>query len=329
MKNKFSVKNILNNYGQILILIVLIILAAILTQGLFLKTRNLLNILRQVSMMGLISLGVTIVIISKGIDLSSGSILALVTVVVASLAQQASWSLKMFPNLPELPVIVPIMVGLLIGVVCGAINGGFIAYAGIPAFISTLGMYTSARGLAFVYSNGNPISTLIPSYTIIGQGDLFGIPIPVIIFLFFTIITYIMLNYTKFGKFVYAIGGNENAAIVSGIPIAKVKIIIYAYAGFLSAVAAIILSSRINSGQPGLGVGYELDAIAAATVGGVSHSGGIGTIGGTIIGVLIMGTLTNTMDLMNISPYWQQFVRGAIIVAAVCVDTYRRSKSKS
>lgn len=326
---KLSIKKILNNYGQVLILIALIILATILTQGVFLRTRNLLNILRQVSMMGLISLGVTLCIIAKGIDLSSGSVLALVTVVVASLTQQASWSLRMFPNLPELPVILPIIIGLLIGLLCGAINGAFIAYAGIPAFISTLGMYTAARGLAFVYSNGNPISTLVPSYTVIGQGDIFGIPIPVIIFLIFIVITHIMLNYRRFGKFVYAIGGNENAAVVSGIPIQKVKILIYAYAGLLSSVAAIILSSRINSGQPGLGVGYELDAIAAATVGGVSHSGGIGTIGGTVIGVLIMGTLTNTMDLMNISPYWQQFVRGVIIVAAVCVDTYRRKRAVS
>lgn len=329
MIKDLSVKSLLNKYGQVLVLIALVILATVLTQGLFLKTRNLLNILRQVSMMGLISLGVTLVIISKGIDLSSGSVLALVTVVVASLAQSQTWELRMYPNLPALPIIVPILVGLSIGTICGIINGAFVAYAGIPAFISTLGMYAAARGLAFVYSKGNPISTLIPSYTVIGQGNILGIPIPVLIFLLFTVITYIMLNHMKFGKQVYAIGGNETAAIVSGIPIEKIKIIIYAYAGFLSAVAAIILSSRINSGQPGLGLGYELDAIAAATVGGVSHSGGIGTIGGTIIGVLIMGTLTNTMDLMNISPYWQQFVRGAIIVAAVCVDTYRRKKASS
>lgn len=326
---KFSIKKILNNYGQILILIVLIILATILTQGVFLRTRNLLNILRQVSMMGLISLGVTLVIITKGIDLSSGAILALVTVVVASLTQQASWELRMFPNLLQLPIVIPILIGLLIGVICGGVNGAFIAYAGIPAFIATLGMQTATRGLAFVYSNGNPVSTLVPSYTVIGQGSIFGVPIPVIIFLIFTVITYIMLNYMKFGKFIYAIGGNENAAVVSGIPIQKVKILVYAYAGILSAIAGIILSSRINSGQPGLGLNYELDAIASATVGGVSHSGGIGTIGGTFVGILIMGTLTNTMDLMNISPYWQQVVRGAIIVAAVCIDTYRKKRAIS
>ena len=145
---KLTIKKILNNYGQVLILIALIILATILTKGVFLKTRNLLNILRQVSMMGLISLGVTLVIITKGIDLSSGAILALVTVVVASLTQQASWSLRMFPNLPELPIIIPIFIGLLIGVLCGAINGAFIAYAGIPAFIATLGMQTATRGLS-------------------------------------------------------------------------------------------------------------------------------------------------------------------------------------
>ena len=175
-------------------------------------------------------------------------------------------------------------------------------------------MQTATRGLAFVYSNGNPISTLVPAYTVIGQGSVFGVPIPVIIFLIFTVITYIMLNYMKFGKFIYAIGGYEIAAVVSGL---------------LSAISAIILSSRINSGQPGLGLNYELDAIAAATVGGVSHSGGIGTIGGTFVGILIMGTLTNTMDLMNISPYWQQVVRGAIIVAAVCIDTYRKKRAVS
>lgn len=329
MKTNINFKTIINQYGQLIVLLALIVLATVLTNGVFVRTKNLLNILRQVSMMGLISLGVTLVIISKGIDLSSGSVLALVSVVTASLAQTSAWHLKIFPNIPELPLIVPLVVGLGTGTLCGLINGSFVAYAGIPAFIATLGMYASARGLAFVYSNGQPISTLIPSYTFIGQGDILGIPVPVLIFLFFTWLTYMILNHMRFGKYVYAIGGNELAARVSGIPIAKIKLCIYAYAGFLAAVAAIILSSRINSGQPGLGVSYELDAIAAATVGGVSHSGGIGTIGGTLIGVLIMGTLTNTMDLMNISPYWQQFVRGVIIVGAVCLDTYRRKKAAS
>ncbi|MEI8633794.1 ABC transporter permease [Vibrio sp. PP-XX7] len=181
-------------------------------------------------------------------------------------------------------------------------------------------------GLRCFYSDGRPISSLISSYQWIGQGSVMGIPVPILIFILMAIVSYILLNYTRFGKYAYAIGGNETAAYVSGINVKKYKILVYTYAGVLAGISALILSARINSGQPGLGVMYELDAIAAATVGGVSHAGGIGTIQGTIIGTMIMGVLQNGLDLLNISAYWQQIVKGLVIICAVMFDMKRHRK---
>ena len=295
----------------------------------FLQPRNLLNIVRQISVMGLIAIGVTMVIITTGIDLSSGSVLALAAVVAASLAQSPDWASAKYPGL-DLPVIVPILAALAIGAVCGSINGWLIARFKIPAFIATLGMMTIARGFALIYSD-RPVSGLTDTYNFIGQGELLkilpipdqpplGIPIPIIILAVVAVGAHIMLNSTRFGRHIYAIGGNEQAARISGLNVGRIKIGVYMIAGLLSGLAGLVLSSRIGSGQPGLGVGYELDAIAAAVIGGTSLSGGIGTIWGTIVGALIIGVLNNGLDLLNVSAYWQTIVKGSIIVIAVIID---------
>jgi inositol transport system permease protein len=311
-------KIIFQKYAIVLILLTMILLVSILSPA-FLQVRNLLNVVRQISVIGLLGMGVTLAIIALGIDLSSGSVLALAAVVASSLAQRPDWTEAKFPGL-VLPLIVPVLAGLIIGLICGWINGFLIAQFRIPPFIATLGMMTVARGFALLYSDGRPISSLTESYNFIGQGEVFGFPIPILILLFMALVTHVILNYTRFGRYVYAIGGNEQAARVSGINIDKVKIGIYTYAGLLSGLAGIVLSSRISSGQPGLGQGYELDAIASAVIGGTSFAGGVGTVWGTMVGALIIGVLNNGLDLLNVSAYWQQIVKGAIIVVAIIID---------
>ena len=302
------------------------IVAISLVKPVFLSQKNLLNVVRQVSVIGLISLGVTLAIISKGIDLSSGSVLAFAGVIAASMAQNAGWAQKMYPNMGALPVIVPIAVALLVGSLCGLVNGTLIATTGIPPFIATLGMMVAARGAALLYTDGRPVSSLTPSYQFIGQGYIFGIPFPVIIYIFMIGVTWVILNYTRFGKNIYAIGGNVNAAEVSGVNVKKNLIMIYLYAGLLAGLAGLVLTARVNTGQPGMGVSYELDAIAATTIGGTSHSGGIGTIGGAFAGALILGVLNNGLDLLGVSAYWQQIIKGIIIVGAVVIDMRKNAK---
>ena len=326
--NREGLNAFVRKYAIVLIFIAMFVGMTFLTDA-FLQPRNLVNVVRQISVVGLIAIGVTMVIITTGIDLSSGSVLALAAVFAASLAQQPDWHDAKYPGL-VVPVIIPIIVALAIGALCGAINGGLIAKFAIPPFIATLGMMTVARGFALIYSN-RPVSGLTDTYNFIGQGEIFkvfpipgqpplGIPIPVIILAVVAIGAHIMLNSTRFGRHIYAIGGNEQAALISGLNVGRIKIGVYTLAGLLSGLAGLVLSSRIGSGQPGLAVGIELDAIAAAVIGGTSLSGGIGTIWGTIIGALIIGVLNNGLDLLNVSAYWQTIVKGSIIVIAVIID---------
>jgi inositol transport system permease protein len=312
---KSKVTSFLSRFGMLLILFVLIIVMTILAPT-FLTSGNLINIVRQMSVVGIVAIGVTMIIITTGIDLSSGSVIALVSVVVASMSHPGSY-----------PLVVALAVGLGLGLLTGVINGSIISKGKIAPFIVTLGMMTVARGAALLYSSGRPIGNLSDGFKVIGQGSLLGIPIPILIFLFIGFISYILLNKTKFGKYVYAIGGNEQAAVIAGVNVDKYKIMIYGFAGLLAAVGGIILTSRIASGQPTAGLMYELDAIAAAVIGGTSLSGGVGTIGGTIIGALIIGVMNNGLDLLNVSSYWQQILKGAIIVVAVLIDS-RKNKKK-
>ncbi len=327
MDKQKKLREFLGKYGIYLVLVAMVVAMSFMSP-VFLSQDNLLNIIRQVAVIGLISLGVTLVIISKGIDLSSGSTLALTAVMAASFGQAGDWAAKMYPNIPELPVIVPIFVALAVGTAVGTFNGLLVAKTGIPAFIATLGTYVSVRGLALLYSDGRPISTLTESYQYIGQGYILGIPVPVILFLAFAFVTWVMLNHTKFGKNIYAIGGNVVAAEVSGVNVQRNLIKIYMYAGMLAGVAGLVLSARLNTGQPGMGVAYELDAIAATTIGGTSHSGGIGTIQGAVVGTLILGVLNNGLNLMGVSAYWQQIIKGIIIVSAVIIDMRKNAKKK-
>lgn len=322
-----TVRRIIGKYGIYFVLLLMVVAMSI-ASPVFLSSRNLMNVVRQVSVIGMISLGVTLVIISKGIDLSSGSVLAVAAVVAASLGQHPDWTQKMFPNLPVMPVFVPIAAALLIGLACGAINGTLIAKTGIPPFIATLGMMVSARGLALLYTDGRPVSSLTDSFQFLGQGYIGGVPVPTIIYIVMVFVTWMLLNHTRFGKNIYAIGGNVHAAEVSGVNVKRNLIKIYAYAGMLAGLAGLVLAARVNTGQPGMGVSYELDAIAATTIGGTSHSGGIGTIGGAFVGAMILGVLNNGLNLLGVSAYWQQIIKGLIIVTAVVIDMRKNNKKK-
>ncbi|MCG8569192.1 MAG: ABC transporter permease [Spirochaetes bacterium] len=326
LPKRVNYSRILRDFSMLIILIFMVIVFSII-QPAFLSGRNILNIMTQISYIGLIALGVTMVIIALGIDLSSGSVLALAAVVAASFAQSSDWEVLKYPGLQDLPFVVPLLAGMLVGTICGAINGTIIAKTGIPPFIATLGMMTAARGLALIYSNGRPISGLHDAYCFIGGGKIGPIPFPVIILVVMALISHTMLKHTKFGKYNYAIGGNEQAARVSGINITKYKILIYTYAGMLAGLAGVVLSSRVSSGQPGFGNMYELDAIASAVIGGTSLNGGIGTIPGTLVGAMILGVLNNGLVLMNVDANWQQVVKGVIIIGAVVMDV-RKNRLK-
>ena len=290
-------------------------------QSFLLNPQRLLIIILQVSITGLLAIGVTQVIITGGIDLSSGSVVALAAMVAASLAQSSGYARAVYPALGDLPAVIPIVAGLAVGAMAGLINGSLTAYAGIPAFIATLGMMVTARGLARWYTAGQPISMLTPQYTFIGQGSM-----PILIFALTAIIFHIALNYTRYGKYTYAIGGNMQAARVSGINVERHLVIVYMIAGLLAGLGGIITSARAASGQAAMGVGYELDAIAATVIGGTSLSGGVGRISGTVIGTLILGIMISGFTFLGVDAYIQDIVKGVIIVAAVAADQYRRRR---
>ena len=291
-------------------------------QSFLMNPNRLVLIVLQVAIIGIIAVGVTQVIITTGIDLSSGSVIALTAVVAASLAQTSESLSPMFPSLVDMPAALPISAGIGVGLLCGIVNGVLITKTGIPPFIATLGMMVSARGLAQYYTQGNPISFLSDGFTSIGQGAM-----PVIIFLVVAVIFHIALKHTRYGKYVYAIGGNMVSAKVSGINVNKYLIIVYTIAGGLSGLAGVVLAARVSSGQSSMGLGYELDAIAAAVIGGSSLMGGVGRITGTLIGAVILGLIKSGFTFVGVDAYIQDIIKGMIIVAAVSIDMYRnRSK---
>lgn len=298
----------LSKYGIYFAFLLLTGILAIISPP-FLTPSNVINILRQISVNGIIAVGMTMVIITAGIDLSIGSVVALSAVIATTYAHPG-----------EYPLIVPLTLGLLAGLACGTINGILIAKKKLAPFIVTLGMMTAARGIGLVYTNGQPVNNLSSSYNQIGGGYILGIPFPVVIFLGVALCGAFILHYTRFGRYVYAVGGNELAAKVSGINTDRVIIMVYAITGALAGLAGIALSSRIMSASPSMGQGYELDAIAAVVIGGTSLSGGVGTIAGTVVGTLIIGVMNNGLDMLNVSSYWQSIVKGLIIVLAVLLD---------
>lgn len=300
---------ILQKLGPLIGLIVITVILSVVSDS-FLTLDNIFNVLRQVSINALIAFGMTFVILTGGIDLSVGSILALSSAITAGMLANG-----MDPTLAML-------IGLGAGAIMGAINGLFITKGKVAPFIATLATMTIFRGLTLVYTDGRPITGLSTSsfFEIMGRGYFGWIPVPVIWMLACYLILYFILKKTTFGRRVYAIGGNEEASILSGIKVTNVKIWIYSITGTLSALAGIILASRLDSAQPTAGTSYELDAIASVVLGGTSLSGGKGWIFGTLVGALIIGVLNNGLNLMNVSSFYQQVVKGGVILLAVLLD---------
>lgn len=285
---------------------------------------SLLIMILQVSEIGLIAVGVTMVIIAGGIDLSSGSIVALAAMVAASLAQVSGYDRAIYPSLTDLPFLIPVLAGVAVGGLAGLVNGSLIVKSKVPPFIVTLGMMVSARGLARYYTEGQPVSMLTDSYTAIGGGAN-----PVIIFIAAVVLFHIVMRYTRFGKCLYAIGGNGQAARVSGINVGRNLIAVYTIAGLLAGLAGVVVSARAQTGQSGMGMSYELDAIAAAVIGGTSvSSGGIGRVTGTLIGALILGVISSGFTFLGIDSYIQEIIKGIIIVAAVVADQIRKKRTR-
>jgi len=295
--------------GPLLALVVLVIFVTILNPS-FINPNNLLNLLRQVSTNALIAFGMTFVVITGGIDLSVGSTLALSGVLSAGLIAGG------------LPPILGIIAGLLVGAIGGFFNGFLVTKGKMDPFIVTLATMTIYRGLALIYTDGSPITGFGGGfiYQFLGRGYLFGIPFPVIIMAVMFILLYFILHKMTFGRKTFSVGGNERASFIAGVKTDRVKIWVYTISGILTALAGLILVSRLNSAQPTAGSGYELDAIAATVIGGTSLSGGNGRISGTLIGALIMGVLTNGMNLLGISSFFQQVVQGIVIIIAVLLD---------
>jgi ribose transport system permease protein len=274
----------------------------------FLTVSNLLNVAQQTAINAVIAVGLTFVIISGGIDLSVGSVVAFSGVVMASLLESA------------VPLPIALAGGLATGVACGLVNGLLITFGRLPPFIATLGMMSVARGAALLYTDGRPISGFGEGFRWLARGEVFFIPVPVLVMVGIYVVAHFVLRRTRFGRYVYAIGGNEEAALLSGVPVRLHKTMVYGVAGLLSGCAAVLLTARLNSAQPIAGISYELDAIAATVIGGTSLMGGQGSVVGTLIGALIMGVLRNGLNLLGVSSFVQQLVIGAVIILAVLID---------
>lgn len=307
------------NFGIIIAFIVLYLFLAVnpVTTKAFLTSRNMFNVLRQISTNLYLACGMTMVIILGGIDLSVGSIIALSGCVAAAGVARYNMAIP-----------VALFVGIFIGVVFGMFNGLVISKTTIPPFIVTLATMNVARGLAYVYTGGSPVRVVTKAWQFIGAGYIGPIPTPVVILVVILLVTGIIMNSTKFGRHIYAVGGNVQAAEFSGISVTKVKFWVYAYTGLMAGFAGIVLASRMYSGQPTAGDGAEMDAIAAVVVGGTSMAGGSGKIGGTIIGALIIGFLNNGLNLLNVNSFWQYVVKGIVILLAVFLDFVRNKGKK-
>ena len=305
-----KIKDIVSKYGIYFAFLLMLVLFSALNSK-FLTVRNIINIVRQVTFNSILAMGMTMVIITGGIDLSVGSVLALAAVVTASLVRAESQLLPFFLAVPA---------GLVLGCFCGLINGIVVTKGKLAPFITTLVMMTVARGAAQLFTKGRPISGLAPEFVFIGAGSWLMIPVPIYILALIVCISYFTLNNTRTGRYIYAVGGNEQAAKASGLKVDRTKIFVYAFSGTMAALVGIILTARLNSAAPVLGSGYELDAIAATVIGGTSMEGGRGKINRSLVGGLIIGTISNGLDILNVSAYWQQIIKGLIILVAVFLD---------
>ncbi|WP_415068028.1 ABC transporter permease [Lacrimispora sp.] len=282
----------------------------------FLNVDNMVNVLRQVSINAILAIGITYTLITIGVDLSIGSTVAMSGVLAVAMSSSLGVN-----------VWVAILCGILLGAIAGFFNGFVISRTGMPPFIVTLATQLSIRGIAYVITGGKPITSTDNVLNYIGNGYLFNIPVPVIIMAVVAAVAAVILNKTKFGRHMYATGGNKEAAIYSGINVKNVQLSVYVICGILAAISGIILAARLYSGQPTVGVGYEGDAVAATVVGGTSFSGGVGTIGGVMLGSLVIGVLNNGMNLLKIPYYYQLVVKGLVILLAVYIDTAKKKKS--
>ena len=307
------------NLGIIVAFLVLCVFLSVFpkTSGSFFTRQNIFNVLRQISTNLFLACGMTMVIILGGIELSVGSIIALSGCISAGCVSRYN-----------LPLPIALLMGLLVGLLVGMFNGAVISKTTIPAFIVTLATMNIAKGLAYVYTGGSPVRVVTKEWQFLGAGYVGIFPTPVVILVIVLIITAIIMNKTKMGRHMYAVGGNQQAAEFSGIKVEKVKFFVHAFSGLMAGLAGIVLASRMYSGQPTAGDGAEMDAIAAVVVGGTSMAGGSGKIGGTIIGGLIIGVLNNGLNLLNVNSFWQYVVKGVVILLAVFLDYFRNKGKK-
>lgn len=303
--------NLLRRFGIFIAFLIIVIILSCITSS-FLTGDNILNVIRQISFNGMVAIGMTFVIITGGIDLSVGSVLALGALFTTSMCTQDN------PG----SLVIAILVGLAVATACGFLNGLMITKGKMAPFIATMAMMTMARGASLLFCNGRPIINLTDEFKEIGTGSLL-LPIPILVFFLVIIVAYLVLYRSRFGRKVFAVGGNEAAAKASGVNIDRVKISVYMISSFLAGLSGIILAARMGAGSPIVGEGYELDAIAAAVIGGTSLSGGVGSVFGTVIGTLIIGIISNGLDILNVSSYYQDIVKGLIIVIAVLIDRKR------
>jgi ribose transport system permease protein len=305
-------KNIrfLEKHGILLVLVVLVVFFSVTTDA-FLKTENLLNVTRQVAMLGISAVGMTLVILTAGIDLSVGSLMSLVNIACAILMVKAG-----------IHPVAAVLISLVLSGLVGLANGLIITKIKIPPLITTLGMMTVLRGLSYVLCDGVPIWGFPDGFRVLGQGYISIVPIPVIIMFLVFALGWVFLHKTAYGRYVYGIGGNEEASRLSGIRVQRIKCLVYILSGLLTGIAAIIMLSRLNTGQPKIGLGFELQVITAVVLGGVSIFGGQGRLVGVLIGVMIMGVLSNGMIILDISEYYQQIIRGVVLLSAVAFDNW-------
>ncbi|HEY9567868.1 MAG TPA: ABC transporter permease [Thalassobaculum sp.] len=312
-RNARTLAGYLVRYSNVLALVALLVVATILSPY-FLSTRNIFNVLRGASMIGIVAIGMTFVILNRGIDLSVGSIVGLAAALTASFA---SWG-----------VVPAVLVGLGAGLGLGLANGLIITGLKLQPFIATLGMLIFGRGLVYIYTDGSNIvvDDPTPAFNFIGSGYVGPVPVPVILVVLVWLAAAWVLRYTVFGRIIYAVGANEEAARLSGIDIDRNKVLVYCISGLLAGLAGVVMASRLTVGEPNAGTLYELDAIAATLIGGTTFDGGVGGVHGTVLGILILAFLSNVLNLLNISPYSQMLLKGVIIILAVVVSEWRKRK---
>ncbi len=312
--NRKNFKQLLEKYGIVYVFMVVFLVFSVLSPAFFTKN-NLINIIRQVSMLGICAVGMTFIILTGGIDLTVGSIMGLTGTICAK--AMVSWGFH--------PVLA-ILIALIAAACCGALNAWLVTTVNIPPLITTLGMMGVLRGFVYILCGGLPIYGFTKKFKVIGQGYLGFIPVPVIIMVAVFMFAHVFLNRSRYGRYTYGLGGNEEATRLAGVNILQQKYLLYTISGLCSGIAGIVMLSRLNSAQPTTGIGFEMNVVTAVVLGGISIAGGEGKLSGVITGVLIIGVLTNGMILINISSYWQSVVQGTVLLLAVGVDQYMQQR---